>query len=75
VSTLDAFMRRSVVVNLHSGDAVAGVLWDEQEPWLVLKQASAHEKGGGRSAPIDGEALVHVAQIEFIQALPERDLI
>lgn len=59
-------LRRRVVVNLHTGETIAGVLWARRGPMLVLRQASVIV--GGNQQPMDGEAIVDSAHVSFIQA-------
>lgn len=59
-------LNKRVVVNLTTGQALEGVLWDERGPLIVLKDARLHEGGGG-SASIDGEVVVERDRISFMQ--------
>jgi hypothetical protein len=59
---------RRVVVNLKTGRAVDGLLVRKDGPLLFLKNAVLLEVGS-EPAAIDGEAVVHAGQIDFIQAL------
>lgn len=59
---------RRVMVNLDDGSAIEGVLWDERAPLIVLRDAHLHQRGG--SAPLDGEVIVDVARILFVQVTP-----
>lgn len=61
-------VRRRVVVNLHGGQALEGVLFKQSGPLLVLKNASLLEPGAD-PLPIDGDAIVERGQVLFIQAL------
>lgn len=60
-------MSRRVMVNLATGNAIDGILWDERGPLLVLRDASLHEDGG--SAPLDGEVIVERDRIAFVQVV------
>ena len=60
-------MNRRVVVNLTSGAAIDGVLWDDRGPLIVLKDANLHNEGG--SAPLDGEVIVERTRIDFVQVV------
>ena len=63
-------VRKTVIVNLKADDtALRGVLWRTAGPWLVLRQASAL-KPHGEPIAIDGEAVVHRADVLFMQVLP-----
>jgi hypothetical protein len=63
---------RTIVVNLKDEPdaAIRGVLWSARGPWLVLRNASALPAGAG-AAPIDGEVVIHYANVQFIQILPD----
>ncbi len=58
---------RKVMVNLRSGSAIEGVLWDEQRPLIVLRSAVLHTNG--QHAPLDGEVVVHQDEIAFVQVV------
>lgn len=61
-------VRRDVVVNLKSGNAIRGVIVAQSGPLLILKSASLHVVGVSDPTPLDGEAIVHVDEVDFIQA-------
>lgn len=63
-------IRRQVIVNLKTGNAIKGILWDQRGGLLILKQA-LFLTPGGEPSKVDGEALVQVTDIEFTQVLPE----
>lgn len=65
-------VRRRVVVNLRSGNALVGVLFARRGRLLVLKQATLHAVHAA-PAPIDGDAVVEIGQIDFVQVLPVHD--
>jgi hypothetical protein len=58
---------RRVVVNLTTGAAIEGVLWDEKGALIVLRDARLHNEGG--SAPLDGEVIIERDRIEFVQVV------
>lgn len=60
-------INRRVLVNLTSGSAVEGVLWDDRGPLIVLKDCSLHAEGG--SAPLDGEVVIERDRIDFVQVV------
>lgn len=62
-------LNRRVMVNLTTGSAIQGVLWQDRGRVLVLKDAALH-LDGGTQAPIDGEALIDRDRVEFVQVLP-----
>lgn len=55
------------MVNLTSGAAIDGILWDERPPLLVLRDANLHSEGG--SAPLDGDVIVERDRIAFVQVV------
>ena len=59
-------LRSRIVVNLLSGKAIEGVLYENGGRLLTLRDASLLE-AGREATPIDGEAWVHLDQIEFVQ--------
>jgi hypothetical protein len=63
------FTLRSVILNLKSGDVLAGMLWSSRGSWLVLRNANLL-KAGAAPTPIDGEAVVHRDNLAFVQVLP-----
>lgn len=62
-------IRRTVLVNLKSGNAIQGVIVRQSGPLLVLKSASLHAVGMSDPTPLDGEAIVRVDDVDFIQAI------
>ena len=62
-------LRRRVVLNLKTGNAIAGVLFDTAGTLLILRDA---ELLVADQAPtkIDGEALVELDEVEFAQLIP-----
>lgn len=58
---------RRVMVNLTTGSAVEGVLWDERGPLIVLRDAQLHTDGG--TSPLDGDVIVERDRIAFVQAV------
>lgn len=61
-------MNRRVMVNLTTGSAIQGVLWDDRGPLVVLKDAQLHVDGGNH-APLDGEVVIERDRIEFVQVI------
>lgn len=59
---------RTVIVNLKSGKAFRGVVWNRRGMWLVLKNAELLQDGQ-KPVPLDNETAVPVADVEFIQVL------
>lgn len=66
--TWQKLIARRVVVNLKTGRALDGVLVRKSGDLLFLRNATALEPGSS-PAPLDGEAVVARADIDFIQAL------
>jgi hypothetical protein len=62
---------RTVIVNLKDDPTVAlrGVLWSWRGPWLIFRDAAAL-KAGANPTPLDGEVIVHRANVSFMQVLP-----
>jgi hypothetical protein len=60
-------MSRRVVVNLTTGAAIEGILWDERGPLIVLRDARLHNEGG--TAPLDGEVIIERDRIDFVQVV------
>ncbi|WP_280335471.1 hypothetical protein [Nocardia wallacei] len=58
---------RRVVVNLHSGVALAGVITRWRGPFYVLRDVTVHENDG--TARADGEVVVEKTNVDYIQAL------
>lgn len=59
-------VRKRVLVNLLTGDAVQGVLWQQAGAWLVLKDVT-FVSADGNARQIDGEVVVECAKVDFIQ--------
>lgn len=60
---------REVIVNLDSGNAIHGVIVRQTRQLLVLRNAELHQPASPSPTPIDGEAIVNIADVDFIQAL------
>jgi hypothetical protein len=63
---------RGVILNLKAdGVAIRGVLWSARGPWLTLRDAALLKADAGTvPTPVDGEIVVHRANVSFIQVLP-----
>lgn len=59
--------RRRVVVNLTDGSAIEGVLYRQDGPLLVIKNATYLERGA-QPAPLDGDTVIERDRVLFIQA-------
>lgn len=60
-------VNRRVMVNLTTGDAIEGVLWDDKGPLIVLRDARLNTQSG--SAPLDGEVIIERDRIAFTQVV------
>lgn len=60
-------IHKRVLVNLTTGSAIEGVLYDDRGPLIILRDARLHNEGG--SAPLDGEVLVERERIDFVQVV------
>ncbi|THV27933.1 hypothetical protein [Glycomyces paridis] len=69
---LRTLVRRRVVVNLASGRAFRAILWARRGRLLVLRDVVMHEPGAGPVA-VDGETVIEVDRVEFIQVLTGTD--
>lgn len=58
-------VRRKAVVNLRSGRSFVGLLWEEGEGYVVLRNAEMLE--GRERVPMDGEVVLEISNIEFMQ--------
>lgn len=58
---------RSVIVNLKTEKAFQGILWKRRGDYLVLREAVLHE--GGHTRKVDGEVLIFIADVDFMQVL------
>lgn len=63
-----ALLNRSVLINLVSGNALAGVCTFDGPRALILRAATVHEPGAD-PAPADGEIHVDRINVDFIQLL------
>ena len=61
-------LNRQVLVNLNSGNALAGVITFESRTAIVLRGVTVHTTDSD-PAPADGEVLVDRAHVDFIQML------
>lgn len=59
--------RRRVIVNMADGNAFSGVLYKQDGPLLVLKNAAYHE-GRNEPMPLDGDVVVERSHVLWIQA-------
>jgi small nuclear ribonucleoprotein (snRNP)-like protein len=62
---------RQVLVNLKSGTAFKGVVFQRKSDYLVLKSAEIIQDRGqaAKKQPVDGEVLIFRADIDFIQVI------
>jgi hypothetical protein len=59
-------VRRQVLVQLRSGRAVTGVLWQRRGRSVVLKSAQVLEPGSEPTV-MDGDVVVDRDQVEYVQ--------
>lgn len=62
-------LRRPVIVNAKTKKAFKGVIWEKRDPYVVMRDVALHENGQWRG--VDGEVIVHVDTIDFVQVLAE----
>lgn len=56
---------KTVIVNLKTGTAFRGVVWQRRGLFLVLKNAEMLQNG--KPTALDGEVIVQMTDIEFMQ--------
>lgn len=61
-------VRRRVLVNLTTGQAIEGVLLRQSGPLLIVANATLLEPDS-EPAPLDGEAVIERDRVAFVQAL------
>lgn len=65
---LSTRLRERVFVTKKNGDTFAGVLYSIDSTALVLKDTAAVGQGENKAdLPLDGEVIVFVADVDFIQ--------
>jgi small nuclear ribonucleoprotein (snRNP)-like protein len=62
-------IRSRVLVSLKTGDAFEGVLWDADRQAFVLRNAAQIGAPGTAPAAVDGELVVLVADVAYVQVL------
>lgn len=60
---------RRVIVSTKTGKSFRGVLWQRRTGYLVLRNAQLL-KARGEVVAMDGEVVIDVANIDFVQVLP-----
>ena len=60
-------IRKSVIVNMKTNKAFQGVIWRRRCDYLILKNSVLHENGAIK--PVDGEVLIFIKDIDFIQVV------
>jgi small nuclear ribonucleoprotein (snRNP)-like protein len=61
---------RTVIVNLRSGTAFRGVVWRRTGPFVVIRNAEMlQDRGQVERHSLDGEVVVKMADIDFIQVV------
>lgn len=61
-------LRRRVLVNLTTGQAIEGILLRQSGPLLIVANATLHE-ANVEPTPLDGEAVIERDRVAFIQAV------
>lgn len=65
---------RTVIVNLKNSETVfRGVVWQRRGPFVILRNTTLlgdPRQAGKDATRVDGEVLVQLADIDFIQVLP-----
>ena len=61
---------RRVIVNTKTDRAFRGVLWDRRGDYLVLRNAEL-VKGRGETVEMDGEVVIPVGNVDFMQVVGE----
>lgn len=65
---LSSRFRERVLVNTKSGAVWAGALYSCDKQFVVLRDAEAIGEGENRgNLPMDGEVIVPIADVDFIQ--------
>lgn len=59
---------RRVIVSTKTGTSFRGLLWRRRRGYLVLRKAQLL-KARGEVVPMDGEVVIDVANIDFVQVL------
>jgi hypothetical protein len=59
-------VRARVLVNLHNGEAITGVLWSRRGRLLVLRDAAVMTPGQRDPRPVDGDVIVDRDQVTFV---------
>lgn len=59
---------RRVIVNLKTGKAFRGVLWERRGEYLVLRDAQMIREREG-PLPVDGELVVDKTNVDFMQVI------
>lgn len=59
--------RRKILANLTDGTAIDGVLYKQDGPLIVIKNATLLEPGAD-PVPLDGDVVIERDRIMFIQA-------
>lgn len=62
-------MYERVLVNLHNGEAIRGLLIKQKRSLLVLAQAELIHPRSDHAVPMDGHIYIERPQVAFLQAL------
>jgi hypothetical protein len=68
-SGIDRLYRESVVVTLKSGESFSGILYEHTDREVILRGAHGLQMApdGRDNLPIDGEVLIFVSDIAYMQ--------
>lgn len=66
-SALSRREREQIVVTMKTGETFSGVLWEETEREIILRGAAGVSMDRGNDIGIDGELLVFVSDIAYVQ--------
>ena len=64
---LSLLVREQIVVTMKTGETFSGVLWEETGRELILRGAAGVSMDRGNDIGIDGELLVFVSDIAYVQ--------
>jgi hypothetical protein len=64
---LSMLVREQIVVTMKTGETFSGVLWEETGRELILRGAAGVSMDRGNDIGIDGELLVFVTDIAYVQ--------
>lgn len=60
---------RKILANLFSGNAVEGVCTVRTRDHMIIRAGVVHEPGTDATPPTDGEILIDLSNVDYIQML------